>query len=70
MLSAQKSRSKTRQVSPSISPGKVGGLMDVSEVIINTPTGGRLVRREIEDIALSRKPSPVKKKEVIDLWHK
>ena len=43
--------------------------MDVSEVI-NTPTGGRLVRREIEDIALSRKPSPVKKKEVIDLWHK
>ena len=37
---------------------------------LNTPTGGRVVRREIEDVALSRKPSPLKKKQVLDLWDK
>ncbi|QDZ19253.1 hypothetical protein HOP50_02g17680 [Chloropicon primus] len=37
---------------------------------LDTPTGGRVVRREIEDVALSRKPSPLKKKQVLDLWEK
>jgi len=37
---------------------------------LNTPTGGRTVRREIEDLALSRKPSPLKKKQVLDLWER
>ena len=37
---------------------------------MDTPAGGRFVRREIENAALSRKPSPLKKKEVLSLWEK
>ena len=56
------------------SPAKGHARGTTSEVAtpdgLNTPTGGRFVRREIENAALSRKPSPLKKKEVLSLWEK
>lgn len=63
-------RSKSpRSASPSPRSGGAKSLERVFDAL-NTPTGGRTVRREIEDLALSRKPSPLKKKQVLDLWER
>ena len=70
---AAKSVPQSRQASPAVpSPSPASKLARTFEApeALDTPTGGRIVRREIGSAALSRKPSPVKKKEVLNLWDK
>ena len=61
----------TRRSTPrGASPAKYARALEAVPDGANTPAGGRTIRREIEDVALSRKPSPLKKKQVLDLWEK